>query len=781
MLTKDVMMKLKYYLQIIVLALLVSCTNVQQETDYKPVHNKFSRALSLLQQSRDALASDSLLFNEEYDRVYEDYNAYADTIFTTSGEKAYAQFELERLMNMTFQADDIATLKQYHDSLFLLSHTYFNYIETDEKLADRIAQCVTNSYEIQGIGDDTELIELVKNTISNHVSLVYGDNASQENWKTVIDRYASQYASRGIISQAALLYKSFSSVYSSDFKQPIAINFSKDYTIYNKTNKPGNAFGDVESWKVIVFNQNKITFDMVHLIAIRRALYEARPNFDFIIARDSIKLGNDVIYGIGRNLSGDLNYITLCKQDIESFGKSPAFVVLMPNSNIAYSADNPIEMIDWIETPIVKQKAQKKLYKTELKKNRQLAIEKAHNNPDTTIKHKQKLGNINICLSGYWPDDVTFEEQYYQFTKKKNSADLSYPIISVNILNKGNLIYTNDFFNIGSSVIDLRATPDHEIHPSFSDSVNQQYYYLKSKLTNLVSRLNSYKYFCEEYVYSNSIFVENIDKLEKSCDEQIKLLLAESDNHEIKALLQASIKVEKLKQINPAIELNYVDFEKYMPTKNFQSIIYNSPFYEQLITAWLNYGINDPVTAVDLLFGSESWIPDSALSIVGGFVWKQMNRYSREDVMLHIDTLYLNGCSGNNNEVSKRLAGYKRMAIGKKAPNIQWYENGESKELYALKADSVYVVFWADWCEHCKNILPPLYENLLNKPNIKVICINLDEDDSSTKLGQKLMPKWYHLQAKEKWDSQWAESYNIFGTPTIYLLNKRMEIVSRVI
>jgi len=113
------MMKLKYYLQIIVLALLVSCTNVQQETDYKPVHNKFSRALSLLQQSRDALASDSPLFNEEYDRVYEDYNAYADTIFTTSGEKAYAQFELERLMNMTFQADDIATLKQYHDSLFL--------------------------------------------------------------------------------------------------------------------------------------------------------------------------------------------------------------------------------------------------------------------------------------------------------------------------------------------------------------------------------------------------------------------------------------------------------------------------------------------------------------------------------------------------------------------------------------------------------------------------------------------------------------------------------------
>jgi len=43
------------------------------------------------------------------------------------------------------------------------------------------------------------------------------------------------------------------------------------------------------------------------------------------------------------------------------------------------------------------------------------------------------------------------------------------------------------------------------------------------------------------------------------------------------------------------------------------------------------------------------------------------------------------------------------------------------------------------------------------------------------------MPKWYHLQAKHSWDSQWVESYNIFGTPTIYLLNKRMEIVSRAI
>jgi len=773
-------MILKYQLQLILLLLLASCTNVQVESDYNPVHNKFSGALSSLQQARKVLPADSLLIDKEHNRVYGNYKAFADSIYTNCNEKEYAQFELERLINMTYQSDDIATLNQYHDSLFLLSHTYFDYIEADKILSDKIAQCIINSYELYGIGDDTELIKLVKNTISNHVSLVYGDNATPKNWKTVIDRYASQYASRGIISQAALLYKSFSSVYSSDFKQPIAINFSKDYTIYNKTNKPGNAFGDVESWKVIVFNQNKITFDMVHLIAIRRALYEARPNFDFIIARDSIKLGNDVIYGIGRNLSGDLNYITLCKQDIESFGKSPAFVVLMPNSNIAYSADNPIEMIDWIEAPIVKQKAQKKLYKTELKKNRQLAIEKAHNNPDTTIKHKQKLGNINICLSGYWPDDVTFEEQYYQFTKKKNSADLSYPIISVNILNKGNLIYTNDFFNIGSAVIDLRATPDHEIHPYFTDSVNREYYNLNSKLINLVSRLNSYKSFCKEYVYSNSIFVESINKLEKSCDEQIKLL-AESNNYKIKTLLQANIKLGKLKQINPAIELNYVDFEKYMPTKNFQSIIYNSPFYEQLITAWLNYGINDPVTAVDLLFGSESWIPDSALSIVGGFVWKQMNRYSREDVMLHIDTLYLNGCSGNNNEVTKRLAGYKRMTIGKKAPNIQWNANGESKELYALKADSVYVVFWADWCEHCKNILPPLYAYLLNKPNIEVICINLDEDDGSTKLGQRLMPKWYHVQAKDIWDSHWVESYNIFGTPTIYLLNKRMKIVSRVI
>lgn len=37
------------------------------------------------------------------------------------------------------------------------------------------------------------------------------------------------------------------------------------------------------------------------------------------------------------------------------------------------------------------------------------------------------------------------------------------------------------------------------------------------------------------------------------------------------------------------------------------------------------------------------------------------------------------------------------MAAGNIAPDISWEEYGEAMNLYGLKADTVIVIFWADW------------------------------------------------------------------------------------
>jgi hypothetical protein len=42
------------------------------------------------------------------------------------------------------------------------------------------------------------------------------------------------------------------------------------------------------------------------------------------------------------------------------------------------------------------------------------------------------------------------------------------------------------------------------------------------------------------------------------------------------------------------------------------------------------------------------------------------------------------------------------------------------------------------------------------------------------------MPLWHHIQAAGQWDDDIVKQYNIFGTPTIYVLSNKFKILRRV-
>lgn len=121
-----------------------------------------------------------------------------------------------------------------------------------------------------------------------------------------------------------------------------------------------------------------------------------------------------------------------------------------------------------------------------------------------------------------------------------------------------------------------------------------------------------------------------------------------------------------------------------------------------------------------------------------------------------------------------------KLAIGQKAPNFSWEENGESKSLYALDITPAYLlVFWSTSCSHCIVEIPKLYEFLNNKVNIHVIDVALEKDELGFAVYDEKFKKWTNVLGLGKWENPIAKNYEIVSTPTYFILDSEKIIISK--
>ncbi|MCL5246672.1 AhpC/TSA family protein [Cellulophaga sp. 20_2_10] len=132
----------------------------------------------------------------------------------------------------------------------------------------------------------------------------------------------------------------------------------------------------------------------------------------------------------------------------------------------------------------------------------------------------------------------------------------------------------------------------------------------------------------------------------------------------------------------------------------------------------------------------------------------------------------------NNQELIKSIETHSRLRIGAKAPEITW--NNDKNSLSKLEAAANYVViFWSSTCSHCLKELPELNKVMKEYPNVKVLAVGLEDeynywDTESAKLGN-----FTHALALGKWDSKYADLYNVSATPSYYILDKDKKIVNK--
>ena len=123
-----------------------------------------------------------------------------------------------------------------------------------------------------------------------------------------------------------------------------------------------------------------------------------------------------------------------------------------------------------------------------------------------------------------------------------------------------------------------------------------------------------------------------------------------------------------------------------------------------------------------------------------------------------------------------------KLAVGNKAPEITWEENGVQKKLSELSvsgAENYILFFWSTTCSHCLNEIPKLYEFSKNNAAIHVIAVALEDNKMGFDEYAPKLKTWTTILGLKKWENEMAKEYKINATPTYFILDKDKIIVSK--
>ena len=181
---------------------------------------------------------------------------------------------------------------------------------------------------------------------------------------------------------------------------------------------------------------------------------------------------------------------------------------------------------------------------------------------------------------------------------------------------------------------------------------------------------------------------------------------------------------------------------------------------------------------------------EKILNEVTDFLFDLLERHSLFQASEYLALKVLNEVSCTiDNDLAKQLETYRAMKKGNTAPEILfegdnstpgYAANNFPKKLSDIKSSYTVVVFGASWCPKCTEELPEIVK-LYQKwkaQGVEVVFISLDEDEIAYKDFVKNFP-FISTCDYQKWNSKIVKDYYVFGTPTMYLLDKKREILLR--
>jgi len=334
---------------------------------------------------------------------------------------------------------------------------------------------------------------------------------------------------------------------------------------------------------------------------------------------------------------------------------------------------------------------------------------------------------------------------------------------------------------------------------------NKQFYdyqYFMSKLADDSRTLQRKAEKLKSKPDSFKIVVKKIDIIDSTAKTYSQKLIHENPNALLSKIIKATTAIDvpdppKDKHGNVLDSLFQYRYYKAHYFDNFDfsdARILRTPVFEPKLMTFVKdvlYQIPDSlIPELDKVI-QKSMVNQEMYQFVLGNIFNHYNAskiMGIDAVFVHIaDTYYLNGKAPWSDttlmkELRKRVDKMRPNLIGKQAPELKLVSiDNRVVSLYAVESKFTILVFWEPTCGHCQKEIPKLFQmyQKVRTKGVEVLAVHTQTDTTEwKKFVRKYDMDWINVYDPFMF-SNFHELYDIYSTPTIYLLDEKKKILAK--
>ena len=232
-----------------------------------------------------------------------------------------------------------------------------------------------------------------------------------------------------------------------------------------------------------------------------------------------------------------------------------------------------------------------------------------------------------------------------------------------------------------------------------------------------------------------------------------------------------------------------------------------TPFFEAKLDEYFkNYVSREPDSIIEEVQYMLT-VAKTGNEIYPFLLFKFTNKYitpefmGQDKVFLHIyQNFFAKGDTTLLNEASKKSIterAYSMMAnqLGLAAPPLVINDINDKKiSLYDMTSPYTFVAFWDPTCSHCKEEIPRVdsfYKAIWSKLNVKILSVNINFKELAswkTFIKENKLAGWIHAyqteadlnkEIQQGKPTTIRQLYDVFKTPTFYLLDANKKIIAK--
>lgn len=233
--------------------------------------------------------------------------------------------------------------------------------------------------------------------------------------------------------------------------------------------------------------------------------------------------------------------------------------------------------------------------------------------------------------------------------------------------------------------------------------------------------------------------------------------------------------------------------ELYLKLKTNKVDNYGQPIHDEMLVAiaaeeFLN--ATKDSTGFENLLGLES-----NFNFCLKYFLKKFNKEHNETAFLHLCDQYLKpkqgDCEAEKNQFNwarEKASKLRNISIGSIAPDFKISDN---LQLSGIESDYTLLLFWASWCTHCKKEVPEIkkavddFNSQFSSSNIQLItvAVSLDTDHAQWQkfVTENNLLSFLNFSELKGWKGEISKQYNVYATPTLFLLDKDKKIITKPI